>query len=173
MLLKYAGCILIVAAASGYGYYRGMEYKRQAGEMRYQVQLIREISGEIAYSKAPLAEIFGHMAKRSRPPYNIWLHNMAEVLKERGTSQFAKLWKEKTGELLNDLGFDEEEEELLKELGERMDHLDIRMQEETLRRYAGGLEERCVRKENDLREKQRLCSLLGAAAGVFLAILLL
>ncbi|MGN0404220.1 MAG: hypothetical protein ACI4F1_03265 [Bariatricus sp.] len=54
-----------------------------------------------------------------------------------------------------------------------MNHLDIRMQEQTLKWYVKRLEERIGRKEKILYEKQRLSNLLGVSAGLFLVILLL
>ena len=59
------------------------------------------------------------------------------------------------------------------QVGYQMNHLDIRMQEQTLIWYVTRLEERRGRKEKILYEKQRLSNLLGVSAGLFLVILLM
>lgn len=61
----------------------------------------------------------------------------------------------------------------LSQVGYQMNHLDIRMQEQTLIWYVTRLEERRGRKEKILYEKQRLSNLLGVSAGLFLVILLM
>ena len=47
MYLKMVGCLGIVAATSGYGYSRGMEYQRQITDTGELQRVIRQLAGEM------------------------------------------------------------------------------------------------------------------------------
>lgn len=57
MYLKMVGCLGIVAATSGYGYSRGMEYQRQITDTGELQRVIRQLAGEMEYTYAPLAQV--------------------------------------------------------------------------------------------------------------------
>ena len=44
------GCLGIVAATSGYGYSRGMEYQRQITDTGELQRVIRQLAGEMEYT---------------------------------------------------------------------------------------------------------------------------
>ena len=173
MLWKLIGCLCILTSSSGLGYFQGIEYRRQIQEMHCLEQLIREIGGEISYIKAPLPEIFLRTARYCRSPYSLWLREMAREMQEKGAVQLGVLWENRTRKILGTLPLDSEEMNELSQVGYQMNHLDIRMQEQTLIWYVTRLEERRGRKEKILYEKQRLSNLLGVSAGLFLVILLM
>lgn len=172
MYLKMIGCILVVLASSGYGYARGLEYKKYVDELEYLSRLIRQINGEISYLKAPLADVLKRVGRRAREPYQSWLFTLGDTLEKKGNAALRDIWREKTEESLNHVIFRGEELEELKELGGQMGHLDIRMQEQTLSWYAERLEEKEQFLRTELAQKRRLCSLLGVTGGVFLAVIL-
>lgn len=181
---KILGGICVVLAASGYGYSRGLEYKRHAEELEYLSRLIRQMAGEIRYTKAPLAEVCSRMKSRAREPYRGWLAELAHALEMRNSSGLAGLWTRGDGSLeelwrdavrssLAQLNLDGEERKELENLGSQMGCIDVRMQEETLLWYAGRLEECQKRLAGEAAEKQRLCNILGVTGGLFLVILLI
>ena len=98
---------------------------------------------------------------------------MAREMQEKGAVQLGVLWENRTRKILGTLPLDSEEMNELSQVGYQMNHLDIRMQEQTLIWYVTRLEERRGRKEKILYEKQRLSNLLGVSAGLFLVILLM
>ena len=73
MYLKMVGCLGIVAATSGYGYSRGMEYQRQITDTGELQRVIRQLAGEMEYTYAPL---FPEDAVRTTGSgWNIWQKN--------------------------------------------------------------------------------------------------
>lgn len=173
MYLKVAGCLCVILAGAGYGYSRGLEYKRQEEELEYVSRLFREMQGEISYTRASLAEVCQRVGRRAREPYRTWLLSVAEKLEIRGAPSLASLWEEQAEIWLKETVLDKDEKNELKKLGGQMDCLDIRMQEETFAWYAKRLEERHKRVAAEAAEKRRLCGSLGVMAGLFLAILLI
>lgn len=172
-VFKITGCLCVILAGAGYGYSRGLEYKRHAEELAYLNRLIWEMQGEISYTRASLTEVCRRVGRRAKKPYGAWLCSVAETMEKRGSRSLAKLWEVQVEEWLKDTVLNKEEKEELKGLGERMGYLDIHMQEETFAWYAKQLEERQNRAAKELEEKRRLCCSLGVMAGLFLAILLI
>lgn len=172
MYLKLMGCIFIVLSGAGYGYSKGLEYKRHAEEVEYLSRLIREMQGETSYTKAPLAEVCRRAGRHAREPYVSWLEEMADMMEVRNDTSLAKLWKDQTENHLKNTALTAEERKELSELGGRMGYLDIRMQEEIFGAYAGRLEERQKKLSEEVAEKRKLCGCLGVMAGMFIAILL-
>ena len=173
MYLKIAGCILVILASSGYGYAKGLEYKKHVEEMEYLSRIIRQIGGEISYLKAPLPDVLKRVGKRAREPYQSWLFSLSGALERKGNAVLGDVWRMKTEEELKGILFRGEEMEELKGLGGQMSHLDIRMQEQTLAWYAKRLEEKEQYLRTELAQKRRLCNLLGVISGVFLAVILI
>ncbi|MFQ9344798.1 MAG: stage III sporulation protein AB [Coprococcus sp.] len=70
--LKMVGCLGIVAATSGYGYSRGMEYQRQITDTGELQRVIRQLAGEMEYTYAPLARVCASVSRRCSQNYRIW-----------------------------------------------------------------------------------------------------
>ena len=66
MYLKMVGCLGIVAATSGYGYSRGMEYQRQITDTGELQRVIRQLAGEMEYTYA---------VRTTGSGWNIWQKN--------------------------------------------------------------------------------------------------
>ena len=82
MYLKIAGCLGIVAATSGYGYSRGMEYQRQITDTGELQREIRQLAGEMEYTYAPLSQVCASVSRRCSQNYRIWLEHLAKELEK-------------------------------------------------------------------------------------------
>ena len=82
MYLKMVGCLGIVAATSGYGYSRGMEYQRQITDTGELQRVIRQLAGEMEYTYAPLAQVCASVSRRCSQNYRIWLEHLAKELEK-------------------------------------------------------------------------------------------
>ena len=80
MYLKLIGCLVIVAATSGYGYSRGMEYQRQITDTGELGRVIRQLAGEMEYTCAPLSQVCASVSRRCSPVYRSWLEHLAKEL---------------------------------------------------------------------------------------------
>ena len=72
------GCLGIVAATSGYGYSRGMEYQRQITDTGELQRVIRQLAGEMEYTyhSPRYALLFPEDAVRTTGSgWNIWQKN--------------------------------------------------------------------------------------------------
>ena len=112
MYLKMVGCLGIVAATSGYGYSRGMEYQRQITDTGELQRVIRQLAGEMEYTYAPLAQVCASVSRRCSQNYRIWLEHLAKELEMPSRSlaiiweiflQYAEFLEEKRGGLLKEI----------------------------------------------------------------------
>lgn len=172
MLLKIIGSICIMAGAYAYGYCTGLEYKRHIEELETLGRIIWQITGEISYTKAPLTEVFQRVGGRAEEPYRTWLLTLSQEMEEKGQRTLGVLWREAAQRELKQLLLSVEEKTELENLGNQMGCLDIHMQEAALSLYGKRLEERRETLLLGLAERRRLSACLGAAAGVFLVIIL-
>lgn len=173
MMLKILGCICILTGTCAYGYCTGLDYKRHIEQLEYIYRLIWQIKGEISYTKAPLNEVFKRVSRRAKTPYKNWLETLAEEVEKNQGRPFDELFRNVTRCSLKGLLLTKEEQKELEDLGGQMSYMDIRMQEQALTWYAKQLEERRESLLAGLVQRQRLANCLGAAAGIFLVILVL
>ena len=146
------GCLGIVAATSGYGYSRGMEYQRQITDTGELQRVIRQLAGEMEYTYAPLAQVCASVSRRCSQNYRIWLEHLAKEL-EMPSRSLAIIWERCCESDLECLLLGREERIFLQ--------------------YAEFLEEKRGGLLKEIQEKRRLCNLLGVTAGLFLTILIL
>lgn len=173
MLLKVVGCLMIMAASSGYGLTKGLEYKRQVEEMSRIERIIWQLRGEISYMKAPLPDVFYRVGGRLTEPYKEWMYSLSEELKGYSMESFKEIWERVTRDKLRGISLPKSEWDELLRLGAQMGYLDIRMQETALEWYGNQMQGRETAMRDVLAQKKRLFGYLGVMGGVFLVILLI
>lgn len=171
MLIKIIGCLFVICATSGYGYSKGLEYKKHVEELERLKRVIWHLKGELSYTRTSLQEICRRVSKRVEKPYENWLISMSEIMEQKGYSALGRLWEVETLEHLQEISLATEDVEELASLGYQMGYLDVTRQEETLKWYGERLEEKRKRLSEKMEEKRRMCNLLGVLGGIFLAIL--
>lgn len=117
------GCLGIVAATSGYGYSRGMEYQRQITDTGELQRVIRQLAGEMEYTYAPLAQVCASVSRRCSQNYRIWLEHLAKEL-EMPSRSLAIIWERCCESDLECLLLGREERVRLHELGRQFGSLD-------------------------------------------------
>ncbi len=141
MYLKMVGCLGIVAATSGYGYSRGMEYQRQITDTGELQRVIRQLAGEMEYTYAPLAQVCASVSRRCSQNYRIWLEHLAKEL-EMPSRSLAIIWERCCESDLECLLLGREERVRLHELGRQLGSLDKKQETQIFLQYAEFLEEK-------------------------------
>lgn len=170
---KFIGCILIVLAGSGMGYFKGVELQQHLSEIEEIRQLFLMLRSEIKYIKAPLGEAFYQIGRRMDGIYAKWLTGLAEKLEEKSGAIFINLWNESIDTYLKGTCLKKEDLKQLKEMGTRMGYLDGEMQIGTIDLFLEQLEVEIQMLRQNINERRRLCNCLGVMGGIFLAIVLI
>lgn len=170
---KFIGCVLIVLASSGMGYFRGMELQQHLSEIEGIRQLFLMLRSEIKYTKAPLGEAFYHIGRRMDGIYKKWLDGLAEKLEEKSGAVFTNVWSESIDTYLKGTCLQKEDLKQLKEVGAHMGYLDEEMQIGAIDLFLEQLEVEIQVMRQNIATQRRLCNCLGVMGGVFLAVVLI
>ena len=100
MYLKMVGCLGIVAATSGYGYSRGMEYQRQITDTGELQRVIRQLAGEMEYTYALL---LGREERVRLHELGMQLGSLDKKQETQIFLQYAEFLEEKRGGLLKEI----------------------------------------------------------------------
>lgn len=178
MIVKLAGCLLVLSGSGGLGWYFSYLWKVQLKNLMDLRRMVFMLKGEILYANAPLQEAFSHVGKKAGAgaqlkEFFIWV---AEQMGERRGEPFSLIWSEAVAELgqgdWEALLISQEDRQALDEFGSNLGYLDSSMQERTILLYLERLDERIEYLREHKRERCRLYGSLGILAGMFLVLLL-
>ena len=129
------------------------------------------LRGEITERRTPLPELAARLRDEGPEPCRAWFRALAQSLEAPTGERFSSLWRRTLTESGPPLG--EQERETLCRLGLSLGRYDAPEQALAIDRCLTALSLAQRRAEDAAREKGRLCTGLGLALGLLLAVLLL
>lgn len=172
MWLKLIGSICVIAATTGLGYFKGLDYKKQIEELERLKQVIWQLRGEMKYMRIPLDELCRRIARKVEFPYDQWLDGIVTQMRTQESVSFGALWKKETEKLIKDIRLPEETGKELSVLGYQLGYIDIEMQEQAFAWYEKKLEDKRKKLSEKVDEKRKLCNCLGIMSGILFVILI-
>ena len=129
-LVRLAGSLTVLAAATGLGAAVSLDYRRRIQLLTQLRRMFLLLAGEIRSSRTPAAEAFGRMAGRMEPPFGKWLKTLADRLEAGEGESFAFIWKEWVEQFAraDAQALQTQDVELLLSFGEGFGYLDQQMQ---------------------------------------------
>ena len=125
------------------------------------------LKSELQYTRAPFAEVFEKIGQKTREPFQTWLLDLCNRLKEKRSGMFWDMWCNSIDENLKGSRLKEDELKELKNVGKNLEYI------ESLDLFIGQMEYGIKNTRESYRTKRRLCQSLGIMGGIFLVILLL
>jgi Stage III sporulation protein AB (spore_III_AB). len=171
--LKMAGCGMVVAGASGYGFWMAGRYGERLAALEQLRQMIFLLKGQILYANAPLPEAFETVGQRTEGVWSKLFLKTAERMEKQQGEPFCQIWKEEVEGLLGADFLTKADRQSLAGLGEHLGFLDREMQERNLLLYLEQLDLTIGELRGHKQERCRLYLALGVMGGLFLAVLLL
>lgn len=172
MGLKAAGCVLMIAGASGYGAWLAGNYGRRLAVLEELRRMIFLLKGQILYANAPLEEAFEAVGRRTEGILSQLFLRVAERIGNQQGEPFAAIWSQEVEKTETDSVFFKEDKQSLISLGEHLGFMDRDMQERNLLLYLEQLDLSIEQMRAHKQERCRLYTSLGVMSGMFLAILL-
>lgn len=173
MMMQAAGGILVIGSAFLMGWRASEELEKEYQELGELQIIISMLQGEIRYARAFLAEAFESISRTASEPYKGWMVKMYQKMNARECGSFVCIWEETAKECLADLSIGHTEKRKLYDLGKYLGNADTQMQLTHLKMYEEQLEVLRTEKRQSLQTKKKMYRVLGAAGGIFLAILLI
>lgn len=170
--LKAAGCLFMIAGASGYGMWLAGNYRRRLAVLEQLRRMIFLLKGQILYANAPLEEAFETIGRRTDGILaQLFLRTAARIGSQQGEA-FAVIWAQEVENMETDSLLSKADKQSLASLGEHLGFMDREMQERNLLLYLEQLDLSIEQMRDHKQERCRLYTSLGVMSGMFLAILL-
>lgn len=172
-MLKVVGSILIVGTTTLWGMVSAAQVRNQYEQMRLLEQLLTRLKSELLYSRTYLCEVFSDICADYGEPYNSWMKNMYQRMKNRTKGSFSSIWKDSIDECLTGCGLPEKDRMRLRELGDQLGNADLDGQIRSIDLYLDEFNRSMEDKREGMKNKEKICRCLGVMSGIFIIILLI
>lgn len=172
-MLKITGAVFVICAATLMGWRMAANLDRAYDQMSDLIRIIHTLQGEIRYARTHIGEALCRIAQSEPEPYRSWMAKLSRKLSERRGGSLPELWEGSAEQLTLSLDIPDKEKKRFAMLGQYLGSGDTDMQLKQLELYAEQLKNAKEEMGKALAARKKLYRALGAAFGVFLAILLI
>lgn len=173
MIMKVAGCIVVMAACSSFGFFLGGELTRRVRELRELRSIFLLIRGDIRYLKTSLPEAFENAVIRSPGIFSDFFSELAKQLSRYELESLEAVFREAAGTKLGDTALEPADLQQLYQLGGMLGRMDTQMQLSALDWYLEQSEEAVKTLGATIKERVTLYKSLGILGGIFLIVILI
>ncbi len=170
-MLKYAGILLIVTGAGGFGTYCSSYLKMRLEQLVECREIFAELNAEREYLRLPYAQLLKKTAKGKSFLFYDILSEVAKAMEENSQADVERLWEKAFHKRATQLLLKEEELDLLLALARSLllegNHTQV------AKLYFIQLEDKILQVMQEKKEKQKLYGTISVLGGLFLVILLL
>lgn len=171
-MLKIVGSLMVILSSTGIGYLLSMQLSSRQKELKTVERMMMLLKGEISYGKSTLPEALSHIGQRVDEPFAGFLTTLSQKANAFEGKSFDQLFKECVDSELVKSNLTKRDKEGLKEVGQYLGYLDMKMQVSTLELYLRELELSIQEIGDTILTKKKLYQSLGVMCGLFLAIAL-
>ncbi|MGL5434079.1 MAG: stage III sporulation protein AB [Lachnospiraceae bacterium] len=172
VIMKIAGCLLIVSGSTGLGVWISQWYQKRLENLEHLRQMIILLKGQILYANAPLEEAFDTIGRRTEGFLADLFLDVSKRIQTQEGESFCSLWQEEVGQLSAEAAFSKKDRQALSDMGEHLGFMDRDMQERNLLLYLEQLDLDIQKLREQKQERGRLYISLGVMGGLFLSIIL-
>lgn len=178
--MRYVGIILMAGAVTGVGWYGAGMIRMKLEVLLIFRRMISHLKDRILYGNDPLPEALLHVGTwfehqqrgRFKEPGKLLLR-IAKRMDEEHTKIFGEIWEEEVRAMVKKTPMAEGDLRNLLELGENLGYADRMMQERMITFYLERAEASIDAMKMETETKSKLYRSLGAAAGLFLIVVLI
>lgn len=171
-MFKIIGAIMVTAATTTVGLRSASRLKNRVKSLKSLVGGLDIMRPEICTRLTPMPELLELLSRQAGEPANLFFAECLLKLKSMRARPFAEIWKSALY-TENFLELSEDEREILAELGSALGRYDTERQGDAISSARKRLEAKLAKAENEKDKEIRLRTVLGVAAGLALAIILI
>ena len=170
MWQKFIAGACVMTGALGFGWSLCNEMSSQIWHLKQQKQILLYIVGEITYLHRPMEEIFDMISAKAAPPYDQFLREVSQEMKERNGKSLIAVWNEavESGRDFIQIGKD-----YLIKMGTCFEYEGEQLQVEALGLFGTELDSEIDRLTEKKNENSRLIKVLSTLTGILCIILFL
>jgi len=172
MLLKVIGALMVTAATTSVGLISVKHLKSRVRSLRTLIAALDIMRSEICTRLTPMPELLELLAVQTGEPANIFFTNCLMKQRSMRGRPFAEVWRSALGST-KELELRETELEPLMELGSALGRYDTDRQGEAILAARKRMDGFLQKAESESDRESRTRTMLGIAAGVMIAIILI
>lgn len=173
MWQKFVAGACVMTGALGFGWSLCSEMSNDIQHLKQQKQILLYIAGEITYLHRPMEEIFDMTAGKVEQPYNLFLSDVSQRMRERNGNSLINIWNEAIHDRRSGTDFSQIGMEYLIKMGSCFEYEGEQLQVEALRLFETELDSEIDRLTAKRNENSRLIKALSTLTGILCIILFL
>lgn len=159
-----------MTGALGFGWSLCSEISNQIWHLKQQKQILLYISGEIIYLHRPMEEIFDMISTKAESPYDQFLKEVSQRMKERNGKSLISIWNES---IQSTVGLIQTGRDYLIKMGDCFAYEGEQLQVQALGLFETELDSEIDRLTQKKNENSRLIKALSTLTGILCIILFL
>ena len=159
-----------MTGALGFGWSLCSEMSNQIWHLKQQKQILLYISGEITYLHRPMEEIFDMISTKAESPYDQFLKEVSQRMKERNGKSLISIWNES---IQSTVGLIQTGRDYLIKMGDCFAYEGEQLQVQALGLFETELDSEIDRLTQKKNENSRLIKALSTLTGILCIILFL
>lgn len=168
-MLKFAGAVLILAAAAMFGFVQALHYARRPRQIRQMIGALQRMETEIVYALTPLPEAMLSLSRQLSEPLSSLFRMTADRLKASGgAASTREIWQQSVREAWRVSSMKQPEQEIVLQLGAVLGVTDRADQVKHLRLAVSQLQT----EEQESREEQRRYETMWKSLGILIGALI-
>ena len=173
MWQKFIAGACVMTGARRFGWSLCGEMNHDISLLKQQKQILLYIIGEITYLHRPMEEIFDLIAQKTEPPYDLFLDEIAQKMKERDGRSLIQLWNETVHDRQDKAELSQITRMYLSKMGNCFEYEGEQLQVEALGLFGTELDSEIDRLTAKRNENSRLIKALSTLTGILCIILFL
>lgn len=170
MWQKFVASACVMTGALGFGWSLCSEMSNQIWHLKQQKQILLYISGEITYLHRPMEEIFDMISTKAESPYDQFLKEVSQRMKERNGKSLISIWNES---IQSTVGLIQTGRDYLIKMGDCFAYEGEQLQVQALGLFETELDSEIDRLTQKKNENSRLIKALSTLTGILCIILFL
>ncbi len=172
-MVKLFGAVMVLVGAIGIGQNINTRIRRHYQQIVQLKELLLLLGNEMRYLKLPLPVVMERMAKQTKEPFSESFVQMADEMNHFRQASPMEIWQSILQKNRKKYLLSEEEFQVYLEAGVILEQGNSYAQGEEVTLFTEQVQYKMVHAQEELKNRQKVCSYLSAAAGVFLILILL
>ncbi|SDO09455.1 stage III sporulation protein AB [Paenibacillus sp. yr247] len=171
-MLKFVGGVLIIGAATLFGFLKAAHYVRRPKQIRGLISALGRMETEITYALTPLPEAFSSLSKQvAEPLASLFRLTSERLLTSDGTST-REIWQKSVNDVWTRTSMKQAEQDVVLQLGSVLGLTDRSDQIKHLRLAISQLQTEEIESREDQRRYEKMWKSLGVLIGALIVILM-
>ncbi len=171
-MLKFVGGVLIIGAATLFGFLKAAHYIRRPKQIRSLISALGRMETEIMYALTPLPEAFASLSKQVAEPLSSLFRITSERLLKSDGKSTREIWQWSVNDVWTRTSMKQAEQEVVLQLGAVLGLTDRSDQIKHLRLAISQLQTEETESREEQRRYEKMWKSLGVLIGALIVILM-